>query len=115
MAPPRKRKKLVNQNVREKKILIEKDDIQYNISTRMHPEWHLHSDVTSRKIFTIIGAKEHLQRDRRRKRRGHTRRRKNLHKKNKERNRILTVPRKRGIFIRGITHGRTFSEGYKKG
>ncbi|EUD64540.1 hypothetical protein C922_05056 [Plasmodium inui San Antonio 1] len=89
----------MDQNITEERILMKKHDIQYNISAMRHPEWHLHNDVTSRKIFTIIEAKEHLQRDRRRKRRGHTRRRKNLDKKNKERNNILTMPREGGIFI----------------
>ncbi|EUD64043.1 hypothetical protein C922_05579 [Plasmodium inui San Antonio 1] len=81
----------------------------------MQPEWHLHSDMSSRKIFTIIEAKEHLRNDKGRKRRGDTRRKKNLHKENKERSSIVTMPLKTSIFIKEITHGRKSSECRKKG
>ncbi|EUD64205.1 hypothetical protein C922_05416 [Plasmodium inui San Antonio 1] len=115
MIPDRKKRKQIDQNITEEEILIRKHDIQYNISTRMHPEWLLHNDVTSRKIFTIIAAKEYLQKDQTKKRREASRRRKNLHKENKERNNIFTMSRKRGIFIEKITPKRISSECRQKG
>ncbi|EUD64179.1 hypothetical protein C922_05446, partial [Plasmodium inui San Antonio 1] len=59
-----KTKRKVHHNVTEEEILIKRHDIQYNISTRMNPEWFLHNDVTSRKIFTIIAARNIFRRTR---------------------------------------------------
>ncbi|EUD64347.1 hypothetical protein C922_05266 [Plasmodium inui San Antonio 1] len=98
----------------KKKILIKKNDIQYNLSTQMHSEWQLHSHVTSRKIFTIIEAKENLHRGVAKEHAEDTRRKNNLHKKNKQRNSTLTMPWKTRIFIKEITYDRTSSKCRKK-
>ncbi|EUD65873.1 hypothetical protein C922_03597 [Plasmodium inui San Antonio 1] len=81
----------------------------------MHPEWSLHSDVTSRNIFTMIEAKEYLQKDEAKRRREASGGRKDLHKKNKEQNGIFTMSRKRGIFIEKITPKRISSKCREKG
>ncbi|EUD68434.1 hypothetical protein C922_00830 [Plasmodium inui San Antonio 1] len=94
----------VDQNVRKGDIRIKRNDIQYNISRRMHSEWHLHNDVTSRNIFTIIEAREHLQKDETRKHPEHTRRRKHLDRENHTPKDIFRMPRRRYMIVKKITH-----------
>ncbi|EUD64034.1 hypothetical protein C922_05587 [Plasmodium inui San Antonio 1] len=104
MTPHRKKREWDDQSVKEGKILIKKSDIQYNLPTRMKPEGDLQNDT----------AKTSLQNDETKKYPEDTRRTKHLHNRNKEQNRILTIPQKRGIFIEEITHQGTSSEYHQK-
>ncbi|EUD66407.1 hypothetical protein C922_03041 [Plasmodium inui San Antonio 1] len=104
MTPNRKIKEWDNQSVRERKVLIKKNDIQYNISTRMKPEGDLQNDT----------AKTSLQNKETRKYPEDTRRTRHLHKRNKQQSKILTIPQKRGMFIKGTKLQGTSSEYHQK-
>ncbi|EUD64475.1 hypothetical protein C922_05138 [Plasmodium inui San Antonio 1] len=71
---------------------------------------HLHNDGTLGDIFAIMNAKEHLQKEATSNHPENTRRKNNLHKKNKQRNSTLTMPRKKSIFMKEITPERTTSK-----
>ncbi|EUD64189.1 hypothetical protein C922_05426 [Plasmodium inui San Antonio 1] len=79
----------------------------------MDPEWHLHDEVNSRNIFTIIEAKEHLQKDETRKHREHTSRRKGFDRENQTPKDIFRMPRRRYIIVKKITH-RKISSRYRE-